>query len=60
MLEDAEWHVERRWAYYDKKTFRIYKQVKDGNDLGAVTLVDEGTHGLAKLNRVPLFGLRIP
>jgi hypothetical protein len=27
---------------------------------GAVQLVDQGTHGLAKLNRVPLFPLRIP
>jgi hypothetical protein len=59
-VEDAEWHVEKRWAYYDKTTFRIYRQVKDGNNLGEVTLVDQGTHGLAKLERVPLFGLRIP
>ena len=26
----------------------------------AIRLVDEGTHALAKLNRVPLFDLRIP
>ena len=59
-VEDPEWHVETRWAYYDKKTFRIYRRVKEGNVLGAVTLADEGTHGLAKLGRVPLFALRIP
>jgi hypothetical protein len=56
-VEDAEWRTETRWAYYDKQTFRIYKK-NDGE--GAVTLVDQGTHGLAKLGRVPLFALQIP
>ena len=32
----------------------------DGAESGAVKLVDQGTHGLAKLGRVPLFPLRIP
>jgi len=54
-VEDAAWSKETRWAYYDKQTFRIYSQVDD-----VVRLVDEGTHALAKLNRVPLFDLRIP
>ncbi len=56
-VEDAEWQTETRWAYYDKQTFRIYHQTKEA---GEVTLADQGTHGLAKLNQVPLFGLRIP
>jgi hypothetical protein len=50
-VEDPEWRTERKWAYYDKCTYRIYGE--DG-------LVDEGTHGLAKLNQTPLFALRIP
>ena len=50
-VEDPEWRTETRWAYYDKRTYRIYGE--DG-------LVDEGTHGLAKLNQTPLFALRIP
>jgi hypothetical protein len=54
-VEDVEWRTETRWSYYDKQTFRIYSQVDD-----AVRLVDEGTHALAKLNKVPLFDLRIP
>jgi hypothetical protein len=54
-VEDAEWRTETRWSYYDKQTFRIYSQAD-----GAVQLVDEGTHALAKLNKVPLFDLRIP
>jgi hypothetical protein len=55
-LEDEEWRTETRWSYYDKQSFRIYE--KSDAD-GAVRLVDEGTHGLAKLNRVPLFEMRI-
>ncbi len=60
-VEDAEWQRETRWMHFDKQTFRRFRQVtKEGGAAGAVELVDEGTHGLAKLNRVPLFGLRIP
>jgi hypothetical protein len=54
-VEDADWKTETRWSYYDKQTFRIYSRVDD-----VVRLIDEGTHALAKLNRVPLFDLRIP
>ena len=56
-VEDAEWRQETRWAYYDKRNFRIYKKI-DGE--AKVELVDSGMHGLAKLGRVPLFALRIP
>ncbi len=56
-VEDPEWRTETRWAYYDKQTFRIYEK-NDGES--AVKLVDQGTHGLAKLGQVPLFALRIP
>lgn len=63
-VEDGHWYTETRWAYYDKQRFRIYTQVTDGSEgrpgAGAVVLVDEGTHSLAKLGRVPLFPLRIP
>jgi hypothetical protein len=54
-VEDADWKTETRWSYYDKQSFKIYSRVDD-----VIRLVDEGTHALAKLNRVPLFDLRIP
>jgi hypothetical protein len=54
-VEDADWRTETRWAYYDKTSFKVYVQVDE-----VTRLVDEGTHALAKLNRVPLFDLRIP
>jgi hypothetical protein len=59
-LEDAEWRMETRWSYYDKRTFRIYKSSRGSGLESAAALVDEGTHALAKLGQVPLFGLHIP
>jgi len=55
-VEDADWRTETRWAYYDKRSFRIYQR-DDGE--GAIKLIDSGAHGLAKLGRVPLIPLRI-
>jgi len=55
-VEDADWRTETRWAYYDKRSFRIYQR-SDGE--AAIRLIDSGAHGLAKLERVPLFPLRI-
>ena len=59
-VEDTDWRREKRWAYYDKQNFRSYRQVITGGGAEPVELIDEGLHGLAKLNQVPLFGLRIP
>ena len=64
-VEDGEWRVETRWAYYDKETFRIYTgrtggSGADGGVRPTFALSDEGRHALAKLGQVPLFGLRIP
>jgi len=59
-VEDTDWRREKRWAYYDKQNFRLYRQVITGGGAGPVELFDEGLHGLAKLQRVPLFELRIP
>src|SRR5258708_878288 len=52
-VEDAEWRSETRWTYYDKERFRVYL----GKDH---KLVDEGVHALARLQQVPLIGVRIP
>jgi hypothetical protein len=50
---------ETRWSYYDKQTFRTYRQVEEGNDKTDITLIDEGHHGLGRINTVPLFELRV-
>jgi hypothetical protein len=59
-VEDDQWRLETRWSYYDKQVFRIYTSTRETGLADAVTLVDEGTHALAKLQQVPLFSLRIP
>ena len=56
-VEDEEWVPETRWTYYDKQNFQVYERI--GTD-GEITLKDEGPHGLAGLEQVPLFALRIP
>lgn len=59
-VEDDEWVNETRWAYYDRQQYRVYRQLKTGGETGAIELIDQGVHGLAKQNRVPLFELDIP
>lgn len=59
-VEDEEWRREIRWSYYDKQSFRTYVQYAAGGETTEPVLVGSGLHGLAKLNRVPLFKLEIP
>jgi hypothetical protein len=59
-VEDEEWRKETRWTYYDKHEFRVYTQTAANGVKGEVVLVDSGRHGLAELNRVPLFRMDIP
>ncbi|MEO8026321.1 MAG: hypothetical protein ABI823_07595 [Bryobacteraceae bacterium] len=59
--EDAVWVEETRWSYFDKTTFRHYRRMGAGTgDSAAIELVAEGSHGLAKQNRVPLFETQLP
>lgn len=58
-VDDPSWVDETRWTYYDKTRFRTYCRRKTGGLTGEVELIDEGQHGLARLNRVPLFELRL-
>jgi hypothetical protein len=50
--------METRWIYYDREQFRIYRSV-EGERGESVELVDSGFHGLAKLERVPVFELKV-
>src|ERR1700734_499516 len=58
-LEDTAWCKQTRWVYYDKEKYRIYEQAEGGTERGAIELVAEGKHGLAKQSRVPLVELRV-
>ena len=56
-VEDPGWVKQTRWAYYDKREYRIYERLDKGTGQSPVELVAAGRHGLAKLGRVPLFDL---
>jgi len=68
--EDANWTFETRWAYYDKETFRIYGESRPASSMSTwswwddtgrqAELMDAGTHGLARLRRVPVVDLTVP
>lgn len=49
------WETETRWHYYGKREYQIYRSL----GTGAPDLIDEGLHGFAALEQVPLFELRV-
>ena len=51
--------VETRWMYLDRTTFQIYQKRDHAGKEQHPSLVAEGLHGFAKLNKVPLLDLRI-
>ena len=56
-VDDKEWKRSTTWRYYDKQKYRIYRRSGTAYEGGPVEVIAEGTHGLAKQNRVPLFRL---
>jgi hypothetical protein len=58
-VADPHWVKQTRWAYYDKRRFRIYEREERPGEKGEVELKAEGWHGFAKLDRVPLVDLHI-
>jgi hypothetical protein len=54
-VTESDWVRETRWIYYDRQNYQVYQQLKNKE----VRLVDEGLHGLAGQNRVPIFPLRV-
>jgi hypothetical protein len=58
---DPDWMAETTYTHYGRTDFQVWRRYGDQGAVGgAVELVDEGRHGLAKQNRVPLFELRLP
>ena len=64
-LEDPEPLLETNWHYYDRQNFRSYRQLSKPGMFGTakevvpIELVDQGLHGLARLNRVPIFEIKL-
>jgi hypothetical protein len=55
-VSDPKWEKETRWIYYDRENFQIYRKTGDSTP---IELIDEGRHGLASVQRVPIFQLRV-
>ncbi len=53
------WVNETRWTYYDRSSFKIFRQVDGENASSEPELIAEGQHGMASLNRVPFFELKV-
>lgn len=58
-VENLSWKRETQWSYYDKTHYRIYREIKNGDANAVTELVDEGLHGFANHERVPLFEWRV-
>ncbi|MBK9170634.1 MAG: hypothetical protein IPM24_24665 [Bryobacterales bacterium] len=58
-VTDSGWRRETRWLYYDRRQYRVYEQTAGEGTDGKIELVDEGPHGLAALDRVPVFEMRV-
>jgi hypothetical protein len=54
-VTDNDWSRETRWVYYDRQRYQVFQRLKDKE----VRMVDEGYHGLAGQNRVPVFPLQV-
>ena len=50
------WKRQTRWIHYDRTRFEIYEKREDGK---GIELVQEGLHGFAGINQVPIFELRV-
>jgi hypothetical protein len=54
------WKKETRWIYYDRTRYEIYEEREGApNQKRGIELVDQGPHGFASINRVPVFELRL-
>lgn len=60
-VKSGDWKQITTWHYYDKQTYRVYRQSGQGyGGGGGIEEIDSGFHGLAKQNRVPLFRMHVP
>lgn len=57
--QGSEVRKEKIWSYFDKQVFRKYREMSTGPGRSQKVLVAEGAHGLSRMNRVPLFELKI-
>lgn len=49
---------ETTWTCYDRESFQVFRSETEGGKQAAPEKVDQGRHGLAALEQVPIFELR--
>ena len=52
-VKSLGWKKATRWIYYDRQNYEVYEQCK------TIDLVEQGKHGFAGIDRVPVFELRV-
>lgn len=55
-VTDSKWERETRWIYYDRENFKLFRRAGEGKP---VELIDQGKHGFAALDRVPVFRMSV-
>ena len=55
-VTDSKWERETRWIYYGRQDFQIFRQAGESKP---IELVDQGKHGFAALDRVPVFRMKV-
>ena len=55
-ITESKWEQETRWIYYDRKDFKVFRKAGES---GRIEAIDQGTHALASLGRVPVFRLKV-
>jgi hypothetical protein len=59
-IESEKWVEETLWTYYDRSEYRMYKRRNLPGEDAPIEAAGSGLHGLAALETVPLFEMRVP
>src|SRR5271170_8126287 len=58
-VENPEIVDQTFWYYYDKESYKVFRRIEQVGGKAPITQVAQGTHGMARLNRVPLITLQV-
>ncbi|MBV9406492.1 MAG: hypothetical protein JO211_14205, partial [Acidobacteriaceae bacterium] len=58
-VESPDVVEETYWYYYDRSEYRTYRRIEGGEKPSPIHLIAQGTHGLVRQQKVPLFDLQV-
>jgi hypothetical protein len=58
-IQNDAWVKETKWFYYDRENYQVFARRIGSGYSGAIELIAEGRHGLAKQQRVPIIEMRV-